>query len=511
MPLNIDNFKLEAFTIRPYEAKESEAKKSDSDLLNIKLNSVAKKSLEIPTEIFNAITNYAIKKLSSSKNDLELISLLLKNSLKDRLIEKSNSKNIEYFQKDIDNKFKEIKELKKSSSPDQKRIKSLETSIDLSARAIKTIDSSQIVFRQIAQGKAKMVFEEYEIKDNKLTDNKVTEHKFCEKNVYYAPVGKDFLTEYLRTKEISDEVITCTDIGEKLASEGIVSKNDENYLAIGMEVVKNPESQKNKKYTVKTAAAEGDLKNAIQEGTLKFPDSLRIGLHIVKGMSNLHRAGYVHGDGKNDNVLLVRGKDGKLTGRIADLGKAQKMKSNERGIYVGNSRFAAPEGNLSHSGEIYTTALLIINTLEGEVLKKNGKDMIISPDNIDTKANTEGRFGIEKFLVLNKKCIQTDNSTLNKKVKILGKEIKNKLNSFIGKSNTVELNESQEQTDMYIKALVVALSTEYSGSQKQIEELGDLLLEMTRAKVGEGPKSRTKSLEDIIPRYNEIMTNFTSV
>ncbi|MBA3237572.1 MAG: protein kinase [Parachlamydiaceae bacterium] len=496
---NFTNF-IETFAFPREVDKKSEASPPPKGI-NSNTNAVAKKILELPTKIINASKNYAIKKLDSSKKGVKEIF----SQIKDIQTERANNKQIAVFQKDIDIKFKAIMELEKTPDPaNKRRIENLERGIDLSAMAIKGINRSQVVFKQIAQGKAKMVFVEYEIKGD-ITLN----HNFNSKNVYYAPVGGDFLTKFLRKKEISDELEIGLDIS-KILKKMPSPVEDEKYIVTDMDVMKNSESQKNGEYTVKTSKAK-DLKHAIQEGTLKFPESLKIGLHIVKGMSNLHKAGYVHGDGKNDNVLLVQGKNGELTGRIADLGKTQKMKAGEKGIFVGNPRFAAPEGNLSHSGEIYTTAILIINTLEGELLKIDGKDMLIPTEKFvnDPKANTVGRFGIEKFLLLNKKCLQTDNSTFNKKVKILGKEIKNKLNSNIGKSNTTELHEAQAQTDMYIGALIKRLSAEYPKSEKQINELEDLLLEMTRAKVGDGDDTRTKSLEDIIPRYEEIIRNLT--
>ncbi|MBA3602836.1 MAG: protein kinase [Parachlamydiaceae bacterium] len=502
----------------PLAAKVAETSKdarlttSDTDT-NIKLTSVSTKILEAFSKTTNAAKNFIATKISSTKESIgEIFS-----NFKDKLEDISNNKKIASLQKSIDNDFKELKELKKISSPLEeslKRIDSLEKKIDLSAAAIKMIKPSQVVFKQIAQGKAKMVFVEYKVKGDYL----MFEHKFSEKNVYYAPVGANFLEKHLKQKEISDEIKTGWDIEKKLNN--LESKETEKYIAIDMEVMKDYDSQKNGDYTVKTSTAEGDLKDALKNGSLEFPQSLKIGFHILKGMSNLHKAGYVHGDGKNDNVLLVKDEKGELIGRIADLGKTQKMKPDEKGIFVGNPRFAAPEGNLSHSGEIYTTALLIINTLEGELLNipdskgnllkphKERKEMLlpINDEEIDPKANAKERFGIEKFLLLNKNCTQTDNSTFTKKAKILGKEVETRLNSFVGKSNTAALLDAETQTHEYIDKLVYELAdTHPEVPQDQFEKLGGILKEMTRAKVGEGEGTRTKTLEAIIPQYKAIM------
>ena len=119
--------------------------------------------------------------------------------------------------------------------------------------------------------------------------------------------------------------------------------------------------------------------------------------------------------------------------------------------------------------------------------------------------------GIEKYLLLNKKCLQSDNSTFTKKVKILGRELEAQVNSLIGKSNIRELIEAQKQTDKYIEVLVSLLAMKHpEAPETSFKELGDLLKEMTRAKVGEGENTRTKSLESIIPRFNEIITSLKS-
>jgi serine/threonine protein kinase len=398
-----------------------------------------------------------------------------------------DNKKIGILQKEIDTAFIKLK-----ISPDDQKIE-IQNEIAMKAAAIKAINCEAKVFQLIAQGKAKMVYIEYQANDNKA---------------YYTPVGKNIFNRAMKQMEIAEEIETGLEI------KSILSKLDpddsETYIAIDMTIIKDPNAQKSGEYTVETSKAKGDLDGAIKKGTLKFPLSASIGFDVLRGMSNFHKAGFVHGDGKSENILIVEGKDGKLMGRVSDLGKTRKMEAGQSGIHVGNPRFAAPEGGIGHRQEVYTTAIMIIAALEGELLDQaSGKDMLIPKEmfEVDPKVNTEKGFGIEKFLIANKACAQTDNSTLKKKVKILGEELLGEMFTKTGlsKSNSSNLVKGQEQTDMYINALVTGLSEKYPNSSADVAELGELLKEMTRADVGSGSNSRTASLADAIPRYEAIM------
>lgn len=438
--------------------------------------------------------------------------------------QKEDFKQIASVQKEIDVLVTELKselnKLKDAKNDTAKaeikgKIDSLHSKISLNADAITTKNATAKVFIEIAQGKAKVVSMEWSSyeKSKNLNNKKLEEGEKL--NVYYTPVGSNFIEKMSKKAEIQEEVVLGKEFGEKMAVEDAklkklgIEPEEEKYVAFSMDPQKNVQDKKGgKEYTVKTdAAMGGDLDGAKGEKGFPFPESAKIGLDILKGMNNLHKAGYVHGDVKGDNVLIVINPDGSKLARVADLGKTRKMEPNEKGINVGNPRYAAPEGGSSHRSEVFSTALLIISSLEGKLLTKDNGYMILSDKNFEKDESVkpeERRKGIEKFLVMNKNCPQTENTSFQRKATILGREIVQNLKAQLGvTSHTIN---AQKEVHKYIDALVTELIKKNPESKNQINELGNLLKEMTRSKLDGSGEVRTASLQDAMVRYEAIMS-----
>src|SRR4051812_4841952 len=95
-------------------------------------------------------------------------------------------------------------------------------------------------------------------------------------------------------------------------------------------------------YTVKAEAAEGDLEDRVNKKPFEFPQSAKIGGQILNGLNNLHKAGYVHGDFKLENVLLVNKGKEEYEAQVADFGKTRELGPGESEVHGGNPRFQAP-------------------------------------------------------------------------------------------------------------------------------------------------------------------------
>lgn len=430
--------------------------------------------------------------------------------------EKADSKQIAVVQKEIDSLAKELKnELKnlkeskdeKTENEINKKIDYLVRRIELKANTIKSINASAKAFIYITQGKAKVVSMEWEAyqKEKKLNGKQLGKDEIPD--VFYTPVGSNFIEKRSKKNEIAEEA----ELGEKFKA-GLVKKGinpeEETNVAFKMDVQeKATDKMSMKEYTVKTPfAAGGDLDRDIGKNAPKFPQSARLGLDILKGMNHLHLAGFVHGDVKGDNVLIADQPNGEKIARITDLGKTREMGNDEKGINLGNPRYAAPEGGSSQRSEVYSTGLLIIHSLEKEFLNEENGYMIRPENNFvkDESVKVEAkRTGIEKFLVLNKNCPQTENTSFERKASILGREISQNIKAQMGINSNNK--KAEVEVHAYIDALVRKLTQNNPQSAKEINELGNLLKDMTRSKLsGSGPV-RTENLQVALTEYQRIM------
>ena len=247
-------------------------------------------------------------------------------------------------------------------------------------------------------------------------------------------------------------------------------------------------------YTVKTLrAGKGSLEKIIRGNEMSFAQIAQLGLGFLSGMRDLHDAGYVHGDLKPENVLVYKDKEGHLYVKISDFGKSQHLDENEDAIHTGNPRFASPEGKISKKGEVYSSALVLIRMLEEQLLPSEDKakkdleeTMLTTPSKKGLSTPKEDRRGIERFLIQNKACDQTES-----KFVVVGGIIKS---AITGKRS---LNtEAQAEVHRYIDVLVDKLKNEHPTQQKDIGDLGLLLKDMTHADYKKRPP-----MDQVVDRF----------
>lgn len=354
----------------------------------------------------------------------------------------------------------------------------LRNELQMDKAALKTNQTSEPHFQKIAQGKAKQVWR----------------HTSDHQHAYFTPVKGTFDRLYnVREAEIKEELQTAKTIQSRLVNSQGTPITDSN-LALEMEEV-NGEARIDGQYTVRTKKADGDLEKQVNQGKITFPESLAIASQVLNGMSNLHEAGFIHGDIKLENVLIYQQSDGTLEARISDFGKTQSLEEGKTTIHAGNPRYAAPEGRQSQKGEVFGTAIMLIRILEGELLGSN--DMLTQPKNQDNSVDASKRRGVEKFLVTNSECSQTETTTLKGKVKVYGRQLK----LAVGLHSKENL-QAQNEIHRYIGELVKGLSAKHPDekSQEKINELGTLLRTMTQS----DPMSRP-SLQQVNEGLRQIL------
>ncbi len=275
-------------------------------------------------------------------------------------------------------------------------------------------------------------------------------------------------------------------------------------LAVDLTEVTGDE-QINGKYTVRTEKAIGDLENALigknKAEIFCFPRNLVLGRQFLQGMAHLHKASYVHGDLKPENVLVYgKKKDSAIEEiaevRVADFGKAQKISDDSRVMYTGNPRFAAPEGVLSKQSEVYSSALILIRMLEEELLVE--KDLLKEPDNVDSIPPNEARRGIEKFLIKSADCPQSEVKSLRGKVRVYSRSFSMALGNRLGVRSVNE--NAEREIHGYIDELVSGLISKHSLDEKAINELGDLLKTMTNS-----DPAKRGDLSSALNKFEDIM------
>ena len=116
----------------------------------------------------------------------------------------------------------------------------------------------------------------------------------------------------------------------------------------------------------------GSLRALLDSGALLTPSqALGVGLEAARALDYAHRRGFVHRDIKPANLLF--GEDQRL--RIADFGLARALAeaawTEPQGAMLGTARYASPEQakgeTLSGKGDVYSLALVLVESVTGEV------------------------------------------------------------------------------------------------------------------------------------------------
>jgi serine/threonine protein kinase len=205
------------------------------------------------------------------------------------------------------------------------------------------------------------------------------------------------------------------------------------------------------KYTVKAPKAVDNLEKFLQNPDLSLSDRMNIMHQILNAMHELHVAGFVHGDIKLENFLvflsIVNGK-AVITVKLSDFGKTEPAdKISTYKTYRGNPRQMPPEKTLSPKGEVFSTALLMIQSLESGFLSDTRKTLIEPKEKKKIPAGMRRR-GLEKFLVDNAKCVQQENATICGKTSVLA----GRISSYIAPPSKGTID-AETEIHKYIDAL----------------------------------------------------------
>lgn len=329
----------------------------------------------------------------------------------------------------------------------------------------------------------------------------------------------------------------------------------ESFVATDWDIAKGSEKVKGKFTAKAERAAGGDLDRAMrgplggvkrtrsydetgklkikltQDSTVKpeaakreeFTQRQAFGAQYLQGMANLHKAGWACGDPKPENALVYYeyGSEGqvvKQTVRISDFGKAERV-TDEQGAevpprpYIGNPRFAPPEGTLSEKGDVYGAGIGLIRMWEEGVLaaeggaKEHDETMMISTaamkeaDSLGGAVPKDKRRGLERFLIRNKHSLAAD-----RELGSYGSWIKCRmeLNKRASQGKDREITLQEKQQEAQISAYVEALGKriEESGTPVDKEELGklcQLFKRMTSADPGKRP-----TMEEALQAYQAL-------
>jgi serine/threonine protein kinase len=294
-------------------------------------------------------------------------------------------------------------ELKKTSvGESEKNVSDQPTNDWLKATPSKVREFTDYVF--VARGAEKKVYKErlkpslHRLSSDDIKNSQGSEKTAEKRAAFYIPVETWRGT---KEKALRIEMKTMNTINERL-------KALPEHLATEFE-----ETEIEGKFALKVPLSEGDFEKEMKKG-LSFEEHIEHGLGIIKGVAELHRAGFVHGDLKPENALIGRDEQGNKVLRLADFGKARDTKIGKEILYSGNPRFAPPERILTEKGDVYATALILIRNFEEHVLllKNNGdvpKDsnstlLGVEPDQREGFAIPEDkhRRGVERFILENK-------------------------------------------------------------------------------------------------------------
>ncbi|MBS4164985.1 Uncharacterized protein NEOC65_000031 [Neochlamydia sp. AcF65] len=315
------------------------------------------------------------------------------------------------------------------------------------------------------------------------------------------PEVKKFFIEQMKMSQEQATILL-----DKLSIEqwGNVGAN----LAVEMEEV-GDSKRINGAYTVKTLKATRDVEKEIsrardsldqiietptpEQFQNDFKNRALLAKGFLRGVKDLHAAGYVHGDLKPENILVYtqsyeEGVVKKV--KLSDFGKTQKIKDNEEKIHTGNQRFAAVEGKISKKAEVYSSALVLIRMLEEGLLQS---DLMIYPPTTRKPPNNSSLNlrGIEKFLVENAACPQVKAVGLKAKVKLLGRLL-------VKPSKSVSAA-AQHEVHGYIDALIAKMKEKELADEKKLTALGDLLKSMTLTNTQD-----RLTMEQVFTRYENL-------
>ena len=364
-------------------------------------------------------------------------------------------------------------------------------------------------------------FHEVVDKVQKIAAGKVKDiwaRKILGRHVYStARVSKGLLGRIkgaLKRAELKGEVGVAHQVAQALQEKG--DRPDQNLaeenLSLDFEEVHEERKQIQGQYTLRSKRASGDLEGKFTPTATPSidprhfnADLLDFGGQILKGVRDLHRAGYVHGDLKLQNLLFYPQERQGCQVKVADFGKARKMGPGQTGMHTGNPRYASPEGSISQKGEVFSAGIMLIRALESHYLTVE-HSMLISPKESKKGFAGSKRIGIERFLIQSKKCPQKESLSLLGRVSVL----MTRFGRFVVGRKTTPKEDAKvpdepfkEEVKLYIAALIQKLAdNDPKPDFTELMKLHELLVSMTDP----DPEKRP-DMETAYTRYQDIMKN----
>jgi eukaryotic-like serine/threonine-protein kinase len=139
-----------------------------------------------------------------------------------------------------------------------------------------------------------------------------------------------------------------------------------------------------------------------REGPLSLRHVTEIVRQILHGLEAIHRAGFVHGDVKTDNVLVAERADGSCAVTLIDFGLACTEGSSavHDGLVSGTPEYMAPEvvsgGRATAAADIYGAGVILYELLAGvppftgtssaEILRRQLRDDVTPPSLLDEES-----------------------------------------------------------------------------------------------------------------------------
>lgn len=287
------------------------------------------------------------------------------------------------------------------------------------------------------------------------------------------------------------------DISEDFAQQlrqGVIAKAqllanfwEEISLAVDMQIVPKENAQDGS-ITLLASRAEGDLEKQLQKGITQ-KQAIKFGFQLIAALSDLHAAGYMHGDIKSGNILVYANENVKL----ADFGRTKPIPADNKPLpLVGNPRMAAPEGEITTKSEVYSLAIMLISLFENKFLKDHKLAMLADiPAHLTSKASfSDKRQGIEGYLCKHPDCTQIDNKTM------CGSIIR--LYRLKNPGNLIGTIEEARLAENAIYLYIDAMQEAYKGDTK-ILKLCTVLRNMTQSDVTQRP-----SMQEVLEEYQDI-------
>lgn len=128
-------------------------------------------------------------------------------------------------------------------------------------------------------------------------------------------------------------------------------------------------------------------------------------VHYLLGIEFLHAKGIYHRDLKPGNLLIVKGSDGGVVGKVADLGGAKLLSYSDDHTYgVGTILYQPPEWLAQQTQGMFTDVWAMGCIIYEMLMKCNPFD------------NRHAKFSIESIvdIVRNKLCLRSDQKTIDK-------------------------------------------------------------------------------------------------